>query len=113
MKIGVLLSRVRVEEKWLFEALDKHGVPYDRIDDREAVFEVGQPGHWTEYDVVLERSLSYVRGLYATQILNMWGIPTVNMASVAAVCGDKLATTEMLGRAGGPQHLVTIASTTA
>jgi len=36
VKVGVLLSRVRVEEKWLFEALDKRGVDYDRLDDREA-----------------------------------------------------------------------------
>ncbi len=31
MKFGVLLSRVRVEEKWLLEALEKRGVSYDRI----------------------------------------------------------------------------------
>ena len=38
MKIGVILSRVRVEEKWLFEALDKRGLDYDRLDDREIKF---------------------------------------------------------------------------
>ena len=35
MKLGVLISRVRVEEKSIFEALDKRGIDYDRIDDRE------------------------------------------------------------------------------
>ena len=34
MKVGVLYSRVRVEEKWIFEALENRGVDYDRIDDR-------------------------------------------------------------------------------
>ncbi len=111
MKIGMLLSRVRVEEKWLLEALDKRGLVYDRIDDREAVFDIAQPGRWAEYDVALERSVSFARGLYATQALNAWGIPTVNMAHVAATCGDKLATTAALARAGVPQPRVKVAFT--
>ncbi|MBM4422736.1 MAG: lysine biosynthesis protein LysX [Chloroflexi bacterium] len=111
MKIGVLLSRVRVEEKWLFEALEKRGLEYDKIDDREAKFNFDAPGGWLAYDVVLERSISFGRGLYATQVLNAWGVPTVNMASVAATCGDKLATTAALMRANVPQPNVRVAFT--
>ena len=111
MKIGILLSRVRVEEKWLFEALDKRGVAYDRIDDREAIFDIDQPEPWIQYDAVLERSISFARGLYATQILNAWGIPTVNRSDVAAICGDKLTTTLMLQRANVPQPRVKVAFT--
>ena len=103
MKIAVLLSRVRVEEKWLFEALDQRGVSYDRIDDREVTFNLADPGPWQQYAVVLERCLSFGRGLYATQVLNRWGIPTVNRASVAATCGDKLVTSAVLQAAGVPQ----------
>jgi len=102
---------VRVEEKWLFEALDKRGVDYDRLDDREVRFDLSQPGTWRQYDVVLERSLSYGRGLYATHILNSWGIPTVNPSAVAATCGDKLATTAALEAAGVPQPNVRVAFT--
>ena len=112
MKIGVLLSRVRVEEKWIFEALEKRGIPYDRIDDRGIGFNLAEPGRWQEYDVVLERSLSYKNGLYATQVLNAWGIPTVNMARVAVTCGDKLATSAALTQAGVPQPRVWLAFTT-
>jgi len=111
MKIGILLSRIRVEEKWLLEALEKRGVTYDRIDDRETNFDLNQPGPWMEYDAILERSLSYIRGLYATQILNAWGIPTINMSHVAATCGDKLATPAALARAGVPQPRVKVAFT--
>src|SRR3989304_2584979 len=102
MKIGVLLSRVRVEEKWLFEALEKRGLAYDRLDDREVKFDLANPGAWRQYSVVLERSISYGRGLYACQVLNSWGIPTVNTARVAAVCGDKLATSAALHAARAP-----------
>lgn len=111
MKIGILLSRVRVEEKWLLESLEKRGVHYQRIDDRDTSFDINAPGSWTEYSVILERSLSYVRGLYATQIFNAWGIPTVNMSHVAATCGDKLATSAALSRAGIPQPRVKVAFT--
>jgi [lysine-biosynthesis-protein LysW]--L-2-aminoadipate ligase len=111
MKIGVLYSRVRVEEKWIFEALEKRGLDYDRIDDRQVVFKLTDPGIWKNYDVVLERSLSYKNGLYACQILNSWGIPTVNLAHVAATCGDKLTTTSALNRAGIPQPTVWAAFT--
>jgi len=111
MKIGILLSRVRVEEKWLLEALEKRGVLYDRIDDREASFDVNNPDPWLEYGAILERSVSYIRGLSATQILNAWGIPTVNMSHVAATCGDKLATSAALARANIPQPRTKIAFT--
>jgi len=113
VKVGVLYSRVRVEEKWLFEALDKRGVAYDRLDDREVQFALDDPGPWAQYDVVLERSISYGRGLYACKILNAWGIPTVNTASVADTCGDKLWTSAALKKAGVPQPELRVAFTPA
>lgn len=111
MKIGVLYSRVRVEEKWIFEALEQRQVDFDRIDDRQIQLNLGEPGRWQAYDVILERSLSYKNGLYTTQVLNSWGIPTVNMAHVAATCGDKLATSAALTQAGVPQPKVWLAFT--
>jgi [lysine-biosynthesis-protein LysW]---L-2-aminoadipate ligase len=111
MKVGVLYSRVRVEEKWIFEGLEKRGIDYEKIDDRQSIFNLTNPGPWTKYDVILERSLSFKNGLYATQILNGWGIPTVNMSHVAATCGDKLATSVALNRAGIPQPNVWVAFT--
>ena len=111
MKIGILYSRVRVEEKWIFEALEKRGVEFDKIDDRKIALQLAKPGFWNDYDVVIERSLSYKNGLYTTQVLNAWGIPTVNMARVAETCGDKLVTSAALHKAGVPQPQVWLAFT--
>lgn len=111
MKIGILVSHIRTEEKWLFAALEKRGLSYDRLDDRKVCFDLDQPEAWRRYDVILERSVSFSRGLYATQILNSWGIPTVNLARVAAICGDKLATSAALQAAGVPQPNVQVAFT--
>ena len=69
------------------------------------------PGNWLDYGVVLERSLSYTSGLYATRVLNGWGMPTVNMAVVAETCGDKLVTSSALHKAGVPQPKVWLAFT--
>lgn len=109
MRIAVLCSRVRVEEKWIFESLDKRNISYDRIDDRKAVLNITDPEYWKQYDAVIERSVSYTNGLYITRVLNAWGIPTVNMAHVAATCGDKLSSSVALQQAGVPQPAVWVA----
>ncbi len=111
MRIGVLYSRLRVEEKWLFAALDKRGLDYDRILDRDATFDLTVRDHWQRYDVVLIRSLSTNRGLYAAQVLNTWGIATVNTHAVAAICSDKVATTTTLAVANVPQPPARLAFT--
>jgi [lysine-biosynthesis-protein LysW]--L-2-aminoadipate ligase len=111
LRIGVLYSRVRVEEKWIFAAMERRGIDYERLDDRRIFFDLDHPETWRQYDAVLERSISYTNGLYALRILNGWGIPTVNSAAVAEACGDKLATSSALGRAGVPQPRNVIAFT--
>ena len=103
LKIGVLCSRVRVEEKWIFASLEKRGIDFDRLDDRAINFDLDDPMPWKQYDAVLERSISYTNGLYALRILNAFGVPTVNTAAVAEACGDKLTTSTLLMKAELPQ----------
>jgi len=103
LRIGVLYSRVRVEEKWIFAALERRGLDYERLDDRLVHFDLNDPEPWRQYDAILERSISYNNGLYACRIFNSWNIPTVNSAAVAEACGDKLITSALLARANVPQ----------
>ncbi len=111
MKLGLLYSRVRIEEKMLFETLDARGVIYDKIDDRDVQFDLQNPGHWRDYDVILERCINHSRALYALKILNDWGIPSVNSAYVADVCGNKLVTSSQLVKAGIPTTRIKVAFT--
>ena len=111
LKIGVLYSRVRVEEKWIFAAMEKRGIDYERLDDRAISFDLENPEPWRAFDAVLERSISYTSGLYALRLLNSFGVPTVNTAAVAEVCGDKLTTSAMLAKAGVPQPRNVVAFT--
>jgi [lysine-biosynthesis-protein LysW]--L-2-aminoadipate ligase len=111
LRIGVLFSRVRVEEKWIIAAMERRGVDYERLDDRRLFFDLDNPDPWRQYDAILERSISYTSGLYALRVLNSWGIPTVNTAAVAEACGDKLTTSSALEQAGVPQPRNLIAFT--
>jgi [lysine-biosynthesis-protein LysW]--L-2-aminoadipate ligase len=108
-RVGVLFSRVRVEEKWIFAAMEQRGLDYYRLDDREIFYDLDHPEPWRQYDAILERSISYTSGLYALRILSSWGIPTVNTAAVAECCGDKLATSNALGKLGVPQPRIMVA----
>ncbi|MCD6519029.1 MAG: lysine biosynthesis protein LysX [Anaerolineae bacterium] len=96
MRVGMLLSRVRVEEKLLVQAFAKHGVDVELIDDRKVVFDMHNPGEMASYDVILERCINHSRALYALELLNSWGVRTVNTAAVAQICGNKFSTTRAL-----------------
>jgi [lysine-biosynthesis-protein LysW]--L-2-aminoadipate ligase len=108
-KIAVLLSRARVEEKLLFDALDKRGVAYDKLYDTEIVFDLERPAFY--YDCVIERCINHSRALYALRILNGWGIKTVNTYEVADCCGNKFLTTMALLRDKVPSPRTLIAFT--
>ncbi|MBM3190822.1 MAG: RimK family alpha-L-glutamate ligase, partial [Chloroflexi bacterium] len=102
MRVGMLLSRMRVEEKLLLDAFERRGVTVDRIDDRDVVFDLHNSAPMKQYDVVIERCINHSRALHALELLNSWGIPTVNTAEVAAVCGNKFSTTRALIHDGVP-----------
>ncbi len=109
MKVGVLCSRIRAEEKLLFDAFHRRGIGFEKIDDREITFDLTAPP--PRYDVVLERCLHHSRALYALRILNQWGVSTVNTYAVALTCGDKINTTTALVAAGVPSPRTLIAFT--
>ncbi|MFN8379914.1 MAG: lysine biosynthesis protein LysX [Anaerolineae bacterium] len=111
MRIGILVTHIRPEEKLLIAAFQAAGVEPDILLDRELNFDLtagpeqlapsGVP--WAEYSLVLERAVSTSRGLYTLAILNAWGIPTINSSRTANTCADKLLTTVALATAGVPQ----------
>ncbi|GER88761.1 lysine biosynthesis enzyme LysX [Dictyobacter vulcani] len=103
MRLAILTSRVRVEEKLLVEALRQRAIDFDVIDDGDLLFDLAQPQErWQAYDAVLCRSVSQSRGLAVLHVLEHWGIPVFNSAAVTAVCNDKLLTSLALVRAGLP-----------
>ncbi|MFW6069779.1 MAG: lysine biosynthesis protein LysX [bacterium] len=111
MRIALLHSRIRVEEKLLVQALEARSVTYDLVDVRRTRFDLHNPAQWTQYDAVLDRCLSQAASLAVLQVLESWDIPCVNGAGVVQVCGDKLRTSLALVRAGVPTPQVRLALT--
>ena len=109
MKLGVLCSLVRVEEKLIFEALRARGVDFETIDDRELILEMHD--RTFSCDVVLERAINHSRALHTLKILNDRGVRTVNTWQVANTCGDKLLTTNALVAHGVPTPRTLVAYT--
>jgi [lysine-biosynthesis-protein LysW]--L-2-aminoadipate ligase len=109
LTVGILLSRVRVEEKLLLTEFERRGVAVVRFDDRELKFDLLRQS--IECDVVIERCINHLRALYSLKVLNDWGVATVNKYEVANTCGDKLLTTTALVRDGVPSPRTIIAFT--
>jgi [lysine-biosynthesis-protein LysW]--L-2-aminoadipate ligase len=110
-RIGMLLSRVRVEEKLLLGAFEARGVPVELVDVRQAVFDPHRLDSWRSYDIVLDRCISQSQSLAVLHLLNDAGVCTVNAADVVELCGDKLRTTSALIQGGVPVPRTRIAFT--
>src|ERR1700736_2006514 len=108
--IGILCSRVRVEEKALFETLRRRAISFERLDEDLIKFPIGSPFP-NAPDVVLDRSIHHGRSLYALTLLQAAGVPTVNRPRVARTCGDTILTTAALARAGLPVPRTVVAFT--
>jgi len=120
VRVAVLVSRIRVEEKLLITALEASGAAVQVVNDDELTLPVAdRPLGSSETlnlfpfqaDVVLERSVSAARGIYALRILETHGYRTVNRYATAATCWDKLMTTAALAEAQIPQPRVQVAFT--
>lgn len=117
MRIGVLITHIRAEEKLLLEAFRANGCEPDILSDGDLNFDLTAGAEqlalndtvWHDYDLIMERCVSTSRGLYALAILESWGVNVLNRYQTAATCADKLQTTLALARAGVPQPSARVA----
>lgn len=112
IRVGLLMSRVRVEEKLLLHELEARGAEVVRFDDRDFKLDLSGPSpDMAACDVFLERCINHLRALYTLKLLNDWGLPTVNSYEVANTCGDKLLTSAALEKNGVPTPRTILAFT--
>jgi [lysine-biosynthesis-protein LysW]--L-2-aminoadipate ligase len=107
--IAVLASRVRMEEKLIFQALERRGLAYHQLDERGVVMALEDTE--VPYRAVINRSISNTRSTYATRLFEARGIPVVNESRVIETCGDKVLTSLALIKAGIPTPRTTVALT--
>ena len=96
-KVCIVFDRLRAEEKMLQkEALD---LGHDALMLDAKITQVNTDSKKEDYDlgdVVLERCVSYFRGLHFTASLEFMDIPVLNKFEVANICGNKMFMTLLL-----------------
>lgn len=110
MKIGLLHSLIRKDEKFLIDEFNKiKGIELVMIDDREIKFNIGKDKF--DFDIVVERCINHSRALHGLKLFQSAGIKCVNTYNVATICGDKLLTSCALADHKVPQPEVRVAFT--
>ena len=104
MRVAMIITRARAEEKLLLKAFQRRGIEPELIRDEELVLNpLAIDPRWSEFDIVFLRTLSTSRGLYLLEYFDRWEVPTVNSLRTANICADKFKTSLALARAGLPQ----------
>ena len=92
-KICIVFDRLRTEEKLLQKKAEELGYETSMIDAKITSFDTdSKPENFDFGDVVLERCVSYYRGLHFTACLEFLDIPVINKFDVANTCGNKMIT---------------------
>ena len=96
-KICIVFDRLRTEEKLLQKKAEELGYETSMIDAKITSFDTDSKHEDYEFgDVVLERCISYYRGLHFTACLEFMDIPVINKFDVANTCGNKMITSMLL-----------------
>jgi [lysine-biosynthesis-protein LysW]--L-2-aminoadipate ligase len=92
-----VFDRLRTEEKLLQKNAQELGYETSMIDAKITSFDTdSNPENYEFGDVVLERCVSYYRGLHFTACLEFMDIPVINRFNVANTCGNKMITSMLL-----------------
>ncbi len=105
LRLGVLVSYLRPEEKLILAAARARGLVVTPLFDRDLVLDFAAPdaaASGLAVDVVLDRNVAHGRALYTLRTLERWGIPTLNDSATVALCDDKVQTSLALVAAGIP-----------
>ena len=108
MRVGLLHSLIRKEEKLLLEAFRQQGVTPIMLDDRKLTFDLESV---PDIDIVVERCINHSRAMHGLRLFESLGIRCINSSDVARICGDKILTSVALKEAGLAQPPIRVAFT--
>jgi len=90
-KVCIVFDRLRTEEKMLQKEAANLGYDAVMLDAKITQFNTDSKREDYDFgDIVLERCVSYIRGLHFTSSLEFMDIPVLNKFDVARVCGNKM-----------------------
>jgi len=102
-KVCIVFDRLRTEEKMLQKEATNLGHDAVMIDAK--ITQVNTDSKKEDYDfgdIVLERCVSYFRGLHFTASLEFMDVPVLNKFDVANICGNKMFMTLLLKKSNIP-----------
>ncbi len=112
-KIGMLVDIIRWTEKRILDEAKKRRVNIEIIYGKDLFPEISSKKNnfndLRKHDLIIQRCVSYYRGLYLTAILEDMDIHVINRYDVDRICGDKLLTTLVLAKAGVPNPKTKVA----
>lgn len=100
MRIGILCSKIRLEEKILFQEFGKLNQEIVQINPNKLLLE-GQ-ADFGQIDVLLNREIAQTRAELILEFAQKAGIKTVNSAQATILCNNKALTTDFLKKASIP-----------
>ena len=106
-KITVLYDAIRLEEKLLIKAAERHDVKIEMVDCKRLFIDLNK--NTREFDTVLQRCVSYYRNIHSTATLEGLGARVVNCLNTGLLAGYKLFTHMLLQKAGIPTPEATMA----
>jgi len=93
VEVSIICDKVRLEEKMLYEKAQSKGIKSKIVDAKTlSVGTDSKPKDFLLGDIILQRSVSYYRGLYLTACLEFLGFKVINRFEVGQTCGNKLIT---------------------
>ena len=98
-----MFDRLRTEEKMLQKEATNLGHDTSLIDAKTT--QINTSSQMQDFDfgsIVLERCVSYYRGLYFTACLEFLDVPVINKFNVSTICGNKLLTSMLLKKSNIP-----------
>ena len=108
MRVGLLHSLIRKEEKLLLDAFRQQSVTPIMLDDRKLTFDLESV---PDIDIVVERCINHSRAMHGLRLFESLGIRCINSSDVARICGDKILTSLALKEAGLAQPQIRVAFT--
>ena len=91
VEVTILCDKVRFEEKALYEKTQSKGIKSKIVDAKTVT--IGTYSKAKDFllgDMILQRSVSYYRGLYLTACLEFLGFKVINRFEVGQICGNKI-----------------------
>jgi [lysine-biosynthesis-protein LysW]---L-2-aminoadipate ligase len=97
--ICIIYDKLRFEERTLYDKAIKKNLHAQVIDAKNITVSTSSERSELQIgEIVLQRSISYFRGLYLTYCLEFLGYPVINNFKVGEICGNKLITSLHLAK---------------